>query len=83
MTHFADVDKNLMIIKSTEVSLPEIMVVNITSGGRARIRNHIQPVSDFHGGDGESEEIERAILQDLQQACNTSAALIEMRLEEL
>lgn len=62
-------------------TLPDIKVVNTTSGGRARIRHHQVPIADFQDNGGAYTE--RAVLEQMICQANVVVAICEMRMAEL
>lgn len=84
-SHFIKSDSD-MKPDFSEVLAPEvpgIYFVSVTSGGRANIQNHLEPVQKFHGGNGSSEEIEYAILKHLKERADEVSLLLELKLAEL
>lgn len=67
----------------TDPEVPRIYFMSVTSEGKASIKNHLEPISKFHGGKGASEEIEIAILEHTKERAEQVAILCELRLAEL
>lgn len=83
MSRFAKSGDDLMPTWSSVITLPEIVIITFTSTGNKGIKNHQTPIQDMHGDGSKSEEIERAILENMKYRADRLSHLISFRLEEL
>ena len=83
LTHFCGDINDPTKLENVEPVDPEISFVTVTSGGRGKIRNHVNLVENMKGEHSRADEIEREILKVMLTKAETLVMWLELRLQEV